>query len=481
MHGSSERGVFVAAAAAALVVAVWLLPGGTAYCAELDLRPITAKPEPLGQLHPTLRWMTKDKLRVAWIGDGWLEQYPGSDKAKSEVLVDAGFNLVRVSMGVNSDNTPSGIVDTSKPLALKHDRSRSTSLETTLAANVAEARRVGVALMVGWQYGTHHLEPYRKYRTAKGELHKVTCCPLDETYITGQHIGKWAVKLAEGGADGMVIDMEMYHSDTHWFRGPCTCDVCFATYLKRYAGSWRATYDDVAAADRGSWLAEHAAEAHYAAFAAQRIEALYDSIRRRCQEINPAFFFGVAPQLNHLPGVMRGLGTASVPSLAFGEHEYHHGPYRGSFQCKKQCREQLPTLYLCGAWVGVQPPEMLAESALQGMLYTDGWWVYYGWALLNDPDATQPPWNGYGRVLGTTARDYLDRITAVHAEVDRLLLLPQDQWPPRQDGKLNWLKAKVTEARAAHAEAESAASAKALAEAEADFEKYMGYVRQGGY
>ena len=72
--------------------------------------------------------------------------------------------------------------------------------------------------MVGWKYGTHDLAPYRKYRTAKGELHKITACPLDEQYISGQHVGKWAVKLAQGGADGMLIDMEMYHSDTSWLK-----------------------------------------------------------------------------------------------------------------------------------------------------------------------------------------------------------------------------------------------------------------------
>ena len=209
-----------------------MTPGGAAYGDELlDMRPIETKPEPLTELHPKLKWMTERKVRVAWIGDDLFENYPGSDKTKGRVLVEAGFNLVRVSIGVNTDDKPAGgVVAPANPPALKHDRSKSTSLETRLAPNVAEARRLGIPLMIGWQYGTHHLEPYRKYRTAKGELHKITCCPLDEQYITGQHVGKWAVKLAEGGADGMLIDMEMYHSDTAWFRGPCTCDDCFATY-----------------------------------------------------------------------------------------------------------------------------------------------------------------------------------------------------------------------------------------------------------
>ena len=471
VSGFDLRNVVVAAVASILVVTACLAPGAVVSAGELDLRPIETTPEPLSRLDPKLSWMTKEKVRVIWIGGDLFEKYDGGEKTKARVILDAGFNLVRVSMGVNSDNTRSGAVDTTGPLELKRDRSKSTDLETRLGPNVEEARRVGLAFMVGWQYGSQHLEPYRKYRSPKGQPAKITCCPIEETYITGQHVGKWAVKIAEGGADGMVIDMEMYHSDTAWPQGPCTCDDCFAAYLKSYARSWRTTYDRVAAETRGSWLADQKADEHYAAYAAKRIEALYNCIRRRCQEINPAFFFGMAPQLHHLPGVVRGLGTASAPCLVLSEHEYNHGPYRGSFIGVRDVRRQLPALFLCGAYVAVQPPQMLAESALQSSLYCDGWWAYYGTALLSDVGVSKAPWTGYGRVPGTSARDYLDRIAATHAKLDTLLQTPNSQWPERRDGKLAWLKARVAEAK----------DAKALAEAKADLERYMVLVRMGGY
>jgi len=469
-----NRNVLVAAIVLVLSATAWPVLESAAHAAELNLRPIKATPQPLTRLHPKLKWMTEQKVRMIWIGDDLFEKYADSDKTKGQVIVDAGFNLVRVTMGVNSDDKPSGVVDTSKPLELRHDRSKSTALETRLAPNVAEARRVGIPLMVGWQYGTHHLEPYRKYRTAKGELHKITCCPLDEDYIAGQHVGKWAVKLAEGGADGMLIDMEMYHSDTAWFRGPCTCDDCFEMYLKRFGRSWRTTYKNVPAESRGTWLADQKATEHYAAFAAKRVEAMYDSIRRKCQAINPVFFFGIAPQLNHLRGVERGLGTRSVPCLAFGEHEYTHGAYRGSFMCTKQCRQSLPALYVSGASIFRQPPEMLANNVIQSSLYTNGWWAYYGTALLINvgPGAEKKVLpGGYGRWGQTSAADYLDRITAAHAKLDELLKLPKEQWPPREDGKLNWLKKRVAEAK----------DDKARAEIQADLTRYEGYVAQGGY
>ena len=471
MNGPNNREVLSTAMALLLVATAWPVAGVAAHGGELALRPIKPRPEPLSRIRADLRWMTKEKIRAIWIGNDLFEKYDDSDKTKARVLADAGFNLVRISMSVNSDDNRSGAVDTSKPLEVKHDRSKSTALETRLAPNVAEARRVGIKLMIGFQYGTHHLEPYRKFRSSTEGLAKVTCCPIEEEYITGQHVGKWAVKIAAGGADGMVVDMEMYHSDKSGYHGSCVCDECFATYLKRYAKNWQKTYDKVSAEGRAGWLADQKASDHYAAFAAQRIEKMYDSILRRCQKINPAFFFGIAPMLHHLPGVERGLGTASTPCLVFSEHEYHHGAYRGSFLGTTHIRQNLPALFVSGAYVAVQTPEAMANNVVQSSLYTDGWWPWYGTALLTNTAAGAAPGVPYGRVEGTSARDYLDLITAAHVKLDELLVLPKRQWPERQDGKLNWLEARVADAK----------DAKARAEAQVDLDNYMKLVRAGGY
>ena len=481
MKRPSERTALVTAIASMLVATAGPTGGRGADAGELDLRPIEIKPERVERLHPKLRWMAEDKVRGIWIGSDLFDPFEDGGKTKGQVLAEAGFNLVRVKMGVNNDGKRLGAVDKTRPLDPKHDRTKSTALETRLAGNVAEARRVGLVLMVGWNYGTHHLEPYRKYRSAKDGLAQVTCCPIEETYIAEQHIGKWAVRIAEGGADGMIIDMEMYHSDKSGYHGSCVCDECFRTYLKRYAGSWQAIFDKVPAEGRGKWLTKQGADEHYSAFAIKRIEAMYDSIRRRCQEINPTFFFGIAPMMYHLPGVERGLGTATVPCLVFSEHEYHNGPYRGSFIGTRDSRIYLPTRFLCGTYVAVQSPEKLAGSLLQACLYCDGWWAWYGEALLTDTGAGEAPGVPYGRVAGTSARDYLDRITAAHARVDQLLAAPQDQWPERRDGKLEMLQAKVAAARLEAETTESPDADEVVAEAEAELEKYMKLVRMGGY
>lgn len=181
------------------VLAVGLLFGRLINAAELNMRPVVTKPEPLKRLHPKLRWMVKEKVRAIWIGDDLFGKNDDGNMTKGQVLADAGFNLVRISMSVNSDDKPSGVVDTRKPLEAKFDRSKSTDLERRMAPNLKEARRIGLKLMIGFQYGTHHLEPYRKYRSLHDGLAKITCCPIDEEYITGQHIGKWAIKIAQGG------------------------------------------------------------------------------------------------------------------------------------------------------------------------------------------------------------------------------------------------------------------------------------------
>ena len=461
------------------------LPGCAANAAELDLRPIEVKPEPLTNLDPKLQWMTEQRIRAIWITDDLFDKSVEGDRTKAQVIADAGFNLVQLSMGPNSDNARSGVVDTSKPLITKHDRSKSTDLER-LETNIAEARRVGLHLFVGWKYGTHHLEPYRKYRSPIEGIAKYTCCPLDEAYIAGQHVGRWAVKIAQSGADGINIDTEMYHSDTSGYYDPCVCDDCFVTYLREYAADWKAVYDSVPAEERGKWLVDRGAldnlentwwgGSHYVTFAATRIEKLWDGIRRRCQAVNPSFVLARYHVFGNVPGMERGMGTSTVPCPVFNASEYNHGPYRGSFLNMNRIAANFPVLYLSGTYVRKQPPDMLAGSALQASLYTDGWWAYYGTALLVDDLP-----GGYGRYEGTSRSDYLDRITAVHAKVDKLLKSPNREWPKREDGKLNWLKDTLDRAEAEAAKSPSDETAKALAEAKANFENYSKLVRQGGY
>ena len=460
----------------------WMSWGQTT-ASEFDLPPIESIPEPLGELHPKVRWMVEEKIRYIWISDNLDEPF-GTDgtKTKGQAIVDAGFNIVHIGMNVNSDDRRENIAIDRRTVPLKHDRSRSSDLESgRLKHNVEVGQRLGLKVFAGWKYGTHHMAPYRKYRSPSGELAKWTCCPLDEGYIAGQHIGKWAVKAAEAGADGINIDVEMYHSDQANYAGPCYCDDCFATYLAAFAVDPQKTYDQVPAAERGRWLAKRQQghgqyeTSHYSSFAARRTEALWDGIRRRCQAVNPAFILAKYHLLRSIPGMSRGLGTPSVPSPVLNANEYSHGPYRWSYMHTKNARENLPVLFVPGLYIAEQPPEMLAGNIMMSSLYCDGYFVYYGTALLTNIERRKAT-GGYGRYDDTAALDYLDIIASTHARIDRMLDAPRDTWPPRTDGKLLWLQDKLATARAAAEKTDTEEVRKSLVEAGQNLERYKGHM-----
>jgi len=265
------------------------------------------------------------------MGDNLFARFPGTEKTKTQVIKDAGFNLVLTGMSPDRKN-----------------RDVSTALEKELSGNVEESRRVGIPLLIRWQYGSTHQEPYRTFCAPSGHLYEQSCCPLDEQYIE-RHIGRWAAAIARGGADGMLIDTEMYESDETGYSGPCVCDDCFYVYLKEFAKGGRVLYDQIQPQRRGLWLNANEVSEHYGLCQNNRIAALYDEIGQRCQAINPAFIFAHAPGTRHLAIIMRGLGTSSLPCLVFSEYEYSRGIGARSYaEVERIRRESMPALYLCG-------------------------------------------------------------------------------------------------------------------------------------
>ena len=91
-------------------------------------------------------------------------------------------------------------------------------------------------------------------------------------------------------------------------------------------------------------------------------------------------------------------------------------------------RDGLPAMYLSGHMLHEQSPDMLADNSLIGSLYGDGWWAWFGGALVHELD-DKPFKAPYGRVKGTTAADYLDRLATMHTQLDELLSGQQEDWP----------------------------------------------------
>ncbi|MAE63948.1 MAG: hypothetical protein CMJ18_06710 [Phycisphaeraceae bacterium] len=366
--------------------------------------------EPDDALHPDLNWLQERKVRGIWIGGDLDDPFGDSDKTKGRVLADAGFNLVVLYTGVD-----------------RNDRERSPHLADRLRRNLAVARQHGLKLLAKWQYGSTHLEPYRKYREGGGKFHETTCCPLDAGYVD-RHVGRWAVECARLGADGFVFDTEMYESDTTTYPGPCFCDDCFRQYLEDHDLAIRGHMPE----HPGNWINNRGQAETYNRYQTGRVEDLYDRIRARCQAINPAFLLGYAPFLDSFAGLTRGLGTPHNPCLVFSEQEYTNGPSPQTLANVQRIRtDRIPAIYLSGLMIQHQDPDMLAGNALRGALYGDGWWAWYGTALMtqvgtDEPDAYKSP---YGRVKGTTAIEYHDRLTETHARLDALIGTDPNQWP----------------------------------------------------
>jgi hypothetical protein len=380
----------------------------------INRSPISFEPEPVTQLHPQLQWMRTDKIRGAWVATELYLPYGDTDKTRAQIMADGGFNVAVVSSQVNPKN-----------------RSVATALEDILPANIRAAHDSGLALWTKWNYGSQHQDPYHRYRAPDGKLAKKTSCPLDERYVE-RHIGRWAVLNAKAGADGFIVDTEMYGSDVADYAGPCICDYCFRTYADAFAQNSDAVYDGIDAELRGVWLRQDGSFGHYSRFARRRIEDLYDGIRARCQALNPAFVFGYAGLVEHIPGITRGFGTSSVPCVVFDESQYTTGP---TFTMQRDLRylrrTDAPALYVCGLWLHKTRPQKLAERALLSSLYADGWWVWFGAALLVEPDAVSGTYTKepYGRFPATPAAAYWEVLKPMHVELSRLLAGPRKAWP----------------------------------------------------
>ena len=174
--GSSQ---LLSCLAVVLAVTVTCLRLESAEQPKLEPKPVGLDPEPVGKLHPNLRWMKERKIRGIWIEQSLLDKYPGlpaTDKTNGRILVDAGFNLVVMQKPVSQ-----------------------------ISEQAEEGRRLGICVMILCQYGSGHDGAYRRYREGSGRMHKTSCCPLQLDYLE-RHIFKYLVQAAESGAHGVMID-----------------------------------------------------------------------------------------------------------------------------------------------------------------------------------------------------------------------------------------------------------------------------------
>lgn len=381
---------------------------------RLQLKPVTIEPEPTARLAPRWQALRERRVRGIWIGGDLDDPFGDTGVTKAQALADAGFNTVVLYMGVD-----------------RKARSTAPDLVDRLERNVARARRHDLLLLAKWQYGSAHEEPYRRFRGANGVEHDRSCCPLQPDYIE-RHVGRWAVRCAQLGADGFTFDTEMYESNGTRYPSACYCDTCFRQYLQSYSTDWKQHERRIPAQQRGQWIAANEAVGHYNRAQQRGLIEMWDGIRARCRAIDPDYLFAYAPFVGYLSGITHGLGTPDRPVIVWSEREYTHGPESRTLGYLRRIHDQkLPVLYAGGHMLWYQDPRTLADNLLVAALHTDGWWAWYGSALLtyvgtDDPQAYKAP---YGRAAGSSAMDYLKAIRAAHDRLDQLLRQPRERWP----------------------------------------------------
>jgi hypothetical protein len=397
-------------------IEIWGRPfdGPAPTVARLELRPVQIEGETIANLSPKWEQLRKHRIRGIWIAGDLDNPFGGTGKTKGQVLGEAGFNAVVIYTGPDRKN-----------------RNTAPELEDRIRRNVAEAHSNGMVLLAKWQYGSTHIEPYRRFRGANGLLHSRSSCPLQPEYVE-RHVGRWALAAAKLGADGFTFDTEMYESDGTGYPSACYCDSCFKLYLKTYSTDWERHDARIAAERRGEWIEANVATRHYAQAQRQHLIRLFDGIRARCRQVNPDYLFAYAPFLGYLSGLTHGLGTPNKPVIVWSEREYTGGPTGKTADFLKRIHNQkLPVFYVGGHMLWYQNPATLTENALEAALYTDGWWAWMGTGILtniglDDPIAFKAP---YGRAAGFTAMQYLDAIKAMHDRLDILLEQDPEQWP----------------------------------------------------
>jgi hypothetical protein len=366
---------------------------------RLRLDPLRWPEAQAGDPPAGLEWLTAREIRAAWVGGSLLAPAGNDGGTKADVLHRAGFDVVTVGLAPTKANR----------------KDPAAGLKQSLPPALAAARQADLKLFFRWQYGSNHTPPYRHYVSPAGIAAKRSCCPLDTKYIQ-QHIGRWAEAVARGGADGLLIDLEMYESDQTQYPGPCVCNACFDDYLDRFCSDGRAVQKAVPAAARGRWLGVNDATGHYREHQAHRVAELYKRFADRCRAAKPDFLFAVAPELEFLPGIERGLGTSRLPCLVFSEHEYERGvDDKAVANVARVRKENIPALYLAGAWLARQTPEAVERNAIRATRECDGWWLWDADAVLAHPAAGDAaafdPMRG--RAAGTAADDYLGRLSRI--------------------------------------------------------------------
>ena len=333
-------------------------------------------PVHLGKLPPAYDWITHDRIRAL---------YGYSDQSTDTALLDRA-----AAVGFNSF-----IFHTSGPQG--HSEAGWQAICAAWAKVQAERK---LRVIVSWPFGSDERygnTQFGAYQPGGRERWTRTPCPLSEEYWN-RVVGDRAVVAARAGLTGLVVDMEMYGGDSTRYPGPCYCDRCWGGFVHEHLEGVQA--EDIALADRPAWIAGNGLTADYARRQELEVMRILRGLRERVRAVRGDFLLGNLLDPESLPGLARGLGTPTMPTLIFSELEYR-GNITGVAGRVAQLRNLgYPALYVAGFWPQPVLPQDLPHLIRDGAPQCAGYWV---WCALAYDDKTT---GEYAHNKDYTAEDY---------------------------------------------------------------------------
>ncbi len=225
------------------------------------------------------------------------------------------------------------------------------------------------------------IAPFEAFVTADGVALPQTPCPTSEHF--------WTRSIAERGAalaaialdhptlEGMVVDVEMYHSELRKYTGPSYSDTAFQAYIDSVAPGTALP----PASQRYAWVSSHGGEQPYIDFQQALVRGLAADALAAIRSVNPDFEVGGTGIIKggewFYDAFALGFGTEQQPVYGFSQRYYRAGYSNDvqDFVAGYQARGIHAKLVM-GLQLDYYPPDALANHFYTGAIETAGAWIY---------------------------------------------------------------------------------------------------------
>ena len=280
----------------------------------------------------------------------------------------------------------------------------------------------GIAAKVGIRFlpvinfaGNHEITllqgAFIPYVDRYGNVLAATPCPLDAHYweaIITRRFQQLAQLSQSSGIVGALFDTEMYGSDLSMYTDLCFCDACWQKFLE----AERQNIPPQKKEQRFNYLMENHLFELYERTQIHTLQDILSKIRRSVHILNPKFVLGFVAFTDSwfYQGLIRGLGTQSMPVRVFSERTYIRGftpdvlaekslitgispqtEQRNANLAMKPIAEYIP-----GLWLGRFFPARLSSELYALATHTSGYWIFTADSLWSE-NPTQEPYVLHGR------------------------------------------------------------------------------------